>query len=142
MINLRNNVGLGLEYWMCGVQIVVTISNFENNFKFKFHPKLYWKFTESIFSTFIFTSTCLVSHTTCSAGIWTTLGKCIRMYLNVMGSVFNLLQQIRAFALALENILNLKNIKQLIYFTDTGKSSRQYRCLVRINESVVSSPFN
>ena len=43
------------------------------------------------------------------------------MYLNVMGSVFNLLQQIRALALALENILNLKNIKQLIYFTDTGK---------------------
>ena len=45
--------------WMCGVQIVVAISNFENNFKFKFHPKLYWKFTESIFTTFIFTSTCL-----------------------------------------------------------------------------------
>ena len=45
-----------------------------------------------------------------------------------MGSVFNLLQQIRAFALALENILNLKNIKQLTYFTDTGKYSRQYQC--------------
>ena len=132
--------GIGiLDVWCpnCGP---VTISNFENNFKFKFHPKLYWKFTESIFSTFIFASTCLVSHTTCSAGIWTTLGKCIRMYLNVMGSVFNLLQQIRAFALALENILNLKNIKQLIYFTDTGKIKAT---LVWINNgSVVSSPFN
>ena len=63
------------------------------------------------------------------------------MYLNVMGSVFNLLQQIRAFALALENILNLKNIKQLIYFTDTGKIKAT---LVWINNngSVVSSPFN